>query len=412
MRKITWSETGKDVFRALKNRNYALFFCGQGISLLGTWMQRIAMSWLVYRLTNSVLLLGVISFTNQIPTFFLAPIAGVYADRLNRRLALIITQILAMLQAFILALLVLSDTVQVWQVALLGATLGVINAFDTPIRQSFVVEMVEHKEDLGNAIALNSSLVNSARLIGPSVAGFLISWVGEGVCFLLNALSYIAVIAALTAMKVAAKETSVAHQKVWRELCEGCYYAFYDRRIRDVLLLLALVSLVGMPYVVLMPAFAGEVLQGGAHTLGLLMGASGLGAIGGTIFLAARKEDAMPLERLIFGAAVLFGIGLILFSFTKLFVFSLLALVITGFGMTVEMAASNTLLQFIVEESKRGRIMSFYTMSFMGMAPFGALLGGSLADHIGVTNTLLSGGIFCIGGALFFACSMRVSLRG
>jgi len=286
--------------------------------------------------------------------------------------------------------------------------LGVVNAFDIPVRQSFVIDMVEKKEDLGNAIALNSSLVNGARLLGPSIAGILISLVGEGMCFLINALSYIAVIIALAAMKITAKEKKVATQNVWTELVEGCSYALHSPPIRAILLLLALVSFLGMPYTVLMPVFATDILHGSAHTLGFLMASTGVGALFGAIFLASRPPDAKGLGRLIFLSATIFGIGLMVFSFTNVFAISVITLVITGFGMMVQMAASNTVLQSIVEESKRGRIMSFYTMAFMGMAPFGSLLAGSLAHSVGTPNTILIGGIGCIIGAVVFAMKARL----
>lgn len=400
----------KHIFRALKHRNYLLFFGGQGISLIGTWLQRIAMSWLVYSLSNSALILGVVSFSNQIPTFILAPVAGVFADRWNRHKALVVTQVLAMIQAFILAFLVLYGQVQIWHVLVLGAILGIINAFDIPIRQSFVVDMVENKEDLANAIALNSTLVNSARLLGPSIAGILIGIVGEGTCFLVNALSYIPVVLALLAMKINIQKRKFKYGDIWIELREGAAYAFASKPIRSILILLSLVSLVGMPYTVLMPVFATEILHGGPHTLGFLMAATGIGALIGAFFLASRTSS-LGLEKWIIAAACIFGIGLIAFSFTRVFWVSMIVLVVTGFGMMVQTASSNTLLQTIVEDTKRGRVMSFYTMAFMGTAPFGSLLAGSLAHGIGTTNTILVGGIVCIAGAFTFALKARASRK-
>lgn len=400
-----------NVFRALRNRNYFLFFLGQGISLIGTWMQNIAMSWLVYRLTNSVFFLGVISFANQLPTFFLSPIAGVFADRWNRRRVIIVTQFLSMLQAFILAVLVLTDRIEIWHVLTLGIFLGMINSFDLPVRQSFIIEMVEKKEDLANAIALNSSLVNGARLIGPTVAGALISLVGEGMCFLSNAASYIAVIIALLAMQIPVREKKIVKKNILFELREGGLYAFHSAPIRAVLMLTALVSLMGMSYTVLMPVFATDILHGGAHTLGFLMGSVGVGALLGAIFLASRAPSVEELGRLIFFAAVIFGTGISIFSFTRDIAVSLIALVVAGFGMMVQMASSNTLLQAIVEESKRGRIMSFYTMAFMGMAPFGSLLAGSLAHQFGTTTAILFGGVCCLAGAAIFAVKAGALFR-
>jgi MFS family permease len=392
----------KLIFRALSHRNYRLFFGGQGISLIGTWMQQIAMNWLVYRLTDSALLLGVVGFTSRIPTFLLASLAGVLADRWNRHRVLVITQTLSMIQAMILAVLVLTGTIAVWHIILLSLSLGLINALDIPTRQSFVVDMIEKREDLGNAIALNSSIVNGARLIGPSVAGMLIATLGEGMCFLLNGLSFIAVIFALLAMKITPKKREAQSSKVFQGLKEGFSYAFGFAPIRSVLLLLGLVSLMGMPFAVLMPIFAEKILPGGPQALGFLSGATGVGAIAGSIYLASRKS-VLGLGRIIVISSNLFGIGLIGFSLSRLFWLSLLMMLLTGFGMMVEMASSNTVLQTMVEEDKRGRIMSFYTMAFMGMVPFGSLLAGTLANNIGAPNTVMIGGVACILGSVLFA---------
>jgi MFS family permease len=392
----------KLIFRALSHRNYRLFFGGQGISLIGTWMQQIAMSWLVYRLTDSALLLGVVGFTSRIPTFLLASLAGVLADRWNRHRVLVITQTLSMIQAMILAILVLTGAIAVWHIIFLSLSLGLINALDIPTRQSFVVDMIEKREDLGNAIALNSSIVNGARLIGPSVAGMLIATLGEGMCFLLNGLSFIAVIFALLAMKITPKKREAQSSKVFQGLKEGFSYAFGFAPIRSVLLLLGLVSLMGMPFAVLMPIFAEKILHGGPQALGFLSGATGVGAIAGSIYLASRKS-VLGLGRIIVISSNLFGIGLIGFSLSRLFWLSLLMMLLTGFGMMVEMASSNTVLQTIVEEDKRGRIMGFYTMAFMGMVPFGSLLAGTLANNIGAPNTVMIGGVACILGSVLFA---------
>ena len=395
------------IFRALRYRNYRLFFCGQSISLIGTWMQRIAMSWLVYRLTGSAFLLGVVGFAGQIPTFLLAPFAGVLADRWNRHRTLIATQTLALLQALVLAILVLTGTVEVWHIVTLAILLGTVNALDMPVRQSFIVQMIEGKEDLGNAIALNSSMVNAARLLGPSVAGILIAAFGEGVCFLVNALSYIAVIAALLAMKITPAPRRRPNGHVLAHLREGFSYAYGFTSIRYIILMLALVSLMGMPYQILMPVFAKDVLGGGPHTLGFLMGASGLGALVGTVFLAAQKS-ARGFAPLIAIAAVIFGAGLIAFSLSHVVWFSMLFVLVAGFGMMVQMASSNTVLQTVVDDDKRGRVMSFFTMAFMGMAPFGSLLAGFLANRIGAQTTLLAGGAACIIAGALFATKTRV----
>jgi MFS family permease len=392
----------KLVFRALSHRNYRLFFGGQGISLIGTWMQQIAMSWLVYRLTGSAVLLGVVGFTSRIPTFLLSPFAGVLVDRWDRHRILVMTQALSMVQAMILAILVLTGMVAVWHVIALSLFLGFINSVDVHARQSFVVEMIERREDLGNAIALNSTIVNGARLVGPSVAGILIAALGEGLCFLLNGLSFIAVILALLAMKLRPREKKVKRSRVIQGLKEGFSYGFGSAPIRSVLLLLALVSLMGVPYTVLMPIFAEKVFHRGPEALGFLLGATGVGALVGSIYLASRKS-VLGLGRVIVISAGLFGIGLIGFSLSRLFWLSLCFMLLTGSGMMVQMASSNTILQTIVEEDKRGRVMSFYTMSFMGMVPFGSLLAGNLAHVIGAPKTVTIGGIACILGSVWFA---------
>ncbi len=404
MKNISGIQVILRMLRALHHRNYRLFFGGQGISLIGTWMQRIAMSWLVYRLTDSELLLGVVGFSGQIPIFLFAPFAGVVADHCNRRHFLLLTQILSMGQAFLLAFLTLTNTVAIWHIILLSLFLGMINAFDTPVRQSFVLEMVEKKEDLGNAIALNSSLFNMARLLGPSIAGILIALVGEGVCFLLNALSYIAVILALLAMRIPLKPgiTARGRQNMWQGLKEGFTYVFGFPPIRAILLLLGLVSLVGMPYTILMPVFAKDILQGGPYTLGFLMAGVGVGALIGAICLASRST-VLGLERWIVGAASLFGFGLVVFALSPVVWLSLLLMVLTGLGMILLMASSNTLLQTLADDDKRGRVMSYYTMALAGMTPFGNLLAGILASKIGAPATLMLGGMACLIGALLFA---------
>ena len=395
----------KSIFRALKYRNFRLFFIGQTISLIGTWMQRIALGWLVYRLTGSAFLLGSVGFAGQIPTFVLTPFAGVLADRYDRQKLLIVTQTLAMVQSLTLSLLVLTKSVQIWHIMVLCIMLGIINAFDAPVRQSFTVKMVDNKQDLGNAIALNSSMVNSARLLGPSAAGILIGVLGEGICFLLNGLSYLAVIGALFAMNVEANNFKSKRPRGIGELKEGFVYAFGFAPIRAVLLLLALVSMMGMPYSVLMPVFAKDVLHAGPHAFGFLMGASGVGALAGALYLASRNS-VLGLGIIIPLAASIFGAGLVAFSFARVLPLSLGLMLVIGFGMIVQMASSNTILQTIVDEDKRGRIMSFYTMAFMGMTPFGSLLAGTLAGKIGAPNTLLIGGAACLLGAGVFAAKL------
>lgn len=389
------------IFRSLRYRNYRLFFLGDGISVIGTWMQRIAMGWLVYRLTNSAFLLGAVGFAGQLPTFILAPLAGVLTDRYNRHTVLLVTQTLAMVQALILAILVITGIIQVWHIVVLSVVLSLINAFDIPARQSFVVEMVERREDLGNAIALNSSIVNIGRLLGPSIAGILIAAAGEGWCFLVNGLSYLAVIWSLLMMKLNHSFERKARDVLY-ELKEGFNYALGFAPIRSIILLLALVSLMGMPYQLLMPVFAKDILHGGPHTFGFLMAATGLGALLGALYLASLKS-VLGLERTIALAAGLFGFGLVAFSFSTSILFSLLLLLATGFGMMVQMASSNTVLQSLVDDDKRGRVMSFYTMAFIGVMPFGSLLAGTLASMIGAPDTLLIGGVLCILGSILFA---------
>lgn len=396
----------KRAIRALQYRNYRLYFGGQGISLVGTWMQRIAMSWLVYRLTDSAFMLGLIGFVGSIPSFMFGPLAGVLADRYNRRRMLIITQSLALLQALILALLVLTGKITIWQILLLSIFLGFVEAFDMPMRQSFMVEIVQ-KKDLGNAIALNSSMVNSSRLLGPSIAGVLIASMGEGMCFLLNSASYLAVIISLLAMRVPLGEPPARRSHIFKELQEGFFYAYSFTPIRSILMLLALVSLVGMPYSVLMPVFARDVLHGGPRTLGFLLGGAGVGALAGAIYLASRKS-VLGLGRWIPMAGGIFGTGLIIFSLSRVFWFSLVLMLVTGFGMIVQMASSNTVLQTVVEENKRGRVMSLYAMAFRGMVPFGSLLAGIMASRLGAPITLMVGGGCCIVGSVIFARNLPV----
>jgi MFS family permease len=393
----------KNLLRALRSRNYRLFLAGQSVSMVGTWMQQVAMSWLLYRITGSAFLLGVVGFTSQIPTFLFSPVAGVFADRWNRRRLLILTQALAMLQAALLAAVVLYGTVQVWHIIVLSLLLGIINAFDIPIRQSFVVEMVYHRDDLGNAIALNSSMVNGARLIGPAIAGLLVASFGEGVCFVLNSASYLAVLIALIAMRLDPIPQHLKQRRnVLHELREGFTYAFGFGPIRSILLLVAVISLTGMPYAVLIPVFAKEVLHGGAHTFGFLMTAAGSGALVGTIYLASRKS-VIGLGRLIVFATILFAIGMSAFALSSNMFLSLVSLVIAGFGAMTLVASCNTILQTILEEKMRGRVMSFFTVAFVGIAPFGSFGAGAMADIIGPRDTLLIGAVCCFAGAIMFA---------
>ncbi|PIS29189.1 MAG: MFS transporter [Candidatus Marinimicrobia bacterium CG08_land_8_20_14_0_20_45_22] len=390
------------VFRSLHHRNFRLYFYGQSISLIGTWIQRIAVPWLVYSLTDSAFLLGLVGFAGQIPTFLLTPFAGVLVDRWNRRTILITTQVLAMIQSLLLAFLFFDKSLGVWHIVFLSVFLGCINAFDMPVRQAFIVDMIEKRADLGNAIALNSSMVNSARWIGPSIAGVLISLTGEGICFLLNGISYIFVIVFLLLMKIPPQKENSQNTDVLQELKEGFNYTFGFTPIRYIIFLLALVSLMGMPYTVLMPVFAKNILHGGPHTFGFLMGASGIGALVGALYMASKK-GVLGLGKNIPLFSAVFGVGLIAFALSRSFLFSLILLLITAFGMLIQMTASNTILQTITDDDKRGRVMSFYTMAFMGTVPFGSLLAGALASSVGAPNTLIIGGVTIIIGAVVFA---------
>jgi MFS family permease len=388
------------IFRALYHRNYRLFFGGQGISLIGTWMQQIAMSWLVYHLTNSAFLLGVVGFSSQICSFIFSPFAGVFSDRWNRHHMLVATQTFAMIQALILAFLTLTHRVTINQIILLSIVLGLVNAFDMPTRQSFVVEMVERREDLGNAIALNSFLFNGARLVGPSIAGIFISLLGEGMCFLVNGISFLAVIIALLAMKIQSAKKDPEKTRVLKRLKEGFIYAYGFLPIRNILLMLGWTSLVGMAYTTLMPVFAKDILHGNSQTFGFLMAASGMGAAIGAIYLASRKS-VIGLLRIIGVASGIFGLSLIAFSFSHNLWLSLILMLLVGFGMMVQMASSNTVLQTVVDDTKRGRVMSLYAMSFL-MGPFGSLLGGSLASKIGAPYTIIISGATCLLGSFLF----------
>ena len=389
--------------RALANRNFRLFFGGQTVSLIGTWMQQAAMTWLVYQLSDSSFLLGLVGFAGQLPTFFLAPVAGVWADHWNRHRLLLTTQTLAMLQAFVMAGLAHTGMLTVGPILVLSLFLGIVNAFDMTVRQAFMTEMLERKEDLANAIALNSSMVNGTRLIGPSLAGAVLGWVGAATCFLLNGLSYLAVLAALAAMRIAPRRLPHGRPRVWRGLREGFEYAFGFAPIRAILLLLGLTSVAGMSYAVLMPVFARDVLHGGPMTYGLLMAAAGAGALAAAVYLAARRS-ILGLGLRIALAPALLGLGLIAFSYSDILWVSLALLAVVGFAVMVQMAASNTILQTIVPEDKRGRVMSFYAVAFLGLAPIGSLLTGALAGPgaLGPQGTLRAGGLCCVVGSLIF----------
>jgi MFS family permease len=390
-----------ETFRALRHRNYRLFFGGQSVSLVGTWMTRLATSWLVWRLTHSAELLGLLGFAGQVPTFVLASFAGVWVDRLNRHHLLVATQVLAMLQSFALAALVLSGTVQVWEIVALQVFQGIINAFDMPTRQALLIDLIEDRADLSNAVALNSTLVNGARLVGPSLAGLIVASVGEGWCFFADGVTYVAVVASLLLMHVTPHARAEKGKKVLQDLGEGLRYAFGFGPIRAILLLLALVGVAGIPYRVLLPVIASQTLQGGAHTLGFLMAAMGAGALAGALYLASRRT-VLGLGGLIPLAAGLFGASLAGVGLSRWLPLSMLLMVALGAGFMVHLAASNTLIQTLVREHMRGRVMALYAMAFMGMATFGSLLAGAVAGLIGAAWTLTGGGLLCILGAAVF----------
>lgn len=401
----TLTRRGPSIARALSSRNYRLFFSGQTVSLVGTWITRIATSWLVYRLTGSAFLLGLVSFCSQIPTLVLTPFSGVLIDRWNRHTVLLVTQVLSMLQSLALAILAFSGRITVTQVLILQLAQGCINAFDTPARQAFVVEMVEDRSYLSNAIALNSTMVNASRIIGPTIGGMIIALAGEGWCFMVDAISYIAVIVSLLAMNVPRMERAPSTTDVLEELRAGLRYIKGSLPIRTALILLAIVSTMSMPYTVLMPAIATQTLHGGAHTLGFLMTASGVGALVGALYLASRLS-VVGLEDVSAAATVCFGLGLIGFALSHVLWLSLAILPIVGAGFMVQMASINTIIQTLVDERLRGRVMAFYVMAFLGTAPIGSLLAGIVAARIGSEYTILFGGSASVAAGIWFASKL------
>lgn len=395
-----------NTLRTLKYRNYRLFFGGQIVSLIGTWMQTVAIGWLVYRLTNSALLLGISSFASLFPTFLLAPVAGAISDKLSRRKILITTQILLMTQAVLLFILIESGVIHIWHIIVLNTLLGIVSGFDAPVRQAFVVEMVERKEDLGNAIALNSLMFNSARLIGPSIAGLILAGFGESVCFLINAVSYIGVILALAAMKIPAKIKAIDHgDNLLKSIKDGFKYTWNFVPVRTLLILISIVSLFGTPYMVLMPVFAKTILHGGAHTMGFLVGGIGLGALASAIVLASRKS-VVGLPGKIAKSSLFFSITLMAFALSTFYPVSQILVMAAGYFIMSQTASSNTIIQTIIDDNMRGRVMSFYTMSFMGTMPLGSLLIGTLAESFGAQMALLFGGIVCMAAALWLVVNL------
>ena len=400
----------KSSLRAFRYRNYRLYFGGQGISLTGSWMQQVAMGWLVYRLTGSAFYLGLVAFFAQVPVFFMSPLGGVLADRWNRLHIMLVAQALAMAQALILAALMFGKAIAPWHLLPLAFLLGVANALDAPARQSFIVQVVERKEDLGNAIALNSAMFNGARLVGPPLAGILIALTGEGICFLLNGFSYLAVIFALLAMRLEPQRVHSRKLDFWRELREGFAYTFGLRPIRLIITLIAWVSLVGLSYMTLMPVFVRRALNGGPHSLGFLMGAAGCGALIGALALASRRSNR-GIEKIMVAGSLLFSVVLIFLAWARAFWLAMPLMFIGGMGMMVQMASATTYLQHLVSDDKRARVMSIYTTAFMGSTPIGSFLFGSLASAIGVSLTIALGGVLALAGTVVFALKF-LPLRG
>lgn len=401
----------RNIFRALKYRNYRYYYYGQSISLIGVWVQNIAMGWLVYRLTGSALLLGTIAFALQIPSLLITPFAGVLADRWNRRKVIMATQVLLMMVAFALALLTLTNVITVPLIIAMAFVNGVILAFDTPFRQSFVPEIITRREDLSNAIALNSSLYNLARFIGPPIGGVLIAWIGEGWCFFINGVSFVAVIAALAAMRIKKKHHVRRFGSIFAQLREGLSYSWSYMPIRYLIRLVALSSFFGLPFQALLPIFAADILQGDSQMLGILTGSLGAGALSGAFFLAS-QQNINQIPRLTFFAAVMFSTGLAVFAISSQTILSMTALAITGFGMIVHFNATNSLIQNISDEDKRGRVVSLYSLTFMGITPLGSLMAGAIAEYIGVPYTVFMFSLICLASALLFGKRLRVVVCG
>jgi MFS family permease len=392
-------------WRALRHRNFRLFFAGQGVSLIGTWMTRMATSWLVYRLTDSALLLGVVGFASQIVPFFLQPLAGAWVERMDRRKLLIWTQVAAAIQSFALAALTLGHVITIGEVVALSAVQGLINAFDAPGRHSFFVQMIEDRNDLGNAIALNSTMVNGARLAGPALAGITIGLAGEGGCFLIDGISFVAVIASLLMMRIKPAQATRTAQNLFKQMREGWDYVRSFSPIRTILVLFSIVALMGYPYMVLLPIFAGQVFHGGPYTLGWLTAASGLGALVSALSLALRKS-VVGLTRAIQISSFTLGLALILFGISHRLALSIVLMGFAGFGMMQTASASNTIIQTLVPEDKRARAISYYAMAYFGSAPICSLLAGVLAQKIGAANTIIITGAFCLLGSLWFSLQM------
>jgi MFS family permease len=391
------------ILRAFAHKNYRLFWSGQAVSLLGTWMQRVAMGWLVYRLTDSAFMLGMVEFIGQMPAFILAPVAGVYLDRWDRRRTLIVTQLLLMIQALAMAILIFGGWIRMGHVLLLSVVFGLINAFDQAGRQTFLKDIVDNPEDIGNAIALNSTMFNAGRLIGPSIAGIIIALAGEGWCFLLNSLSFVAILISLIKIRVAPSTVPAAAQSgVFASLREGVHYAYSVFPIRVILLVLTMFSLIGLPFTVLLPVFARDVFHGNAVTLGFLTAASGVGALYGAYYLAGRRT-VLGLERVILVALVSTATAFLLVAIFQLLYPSLLFIVFAGFGLMAVFSSGNTILQSIVADDKRGRVLSLYTMTYHGMTPLGSLAAGFITNHSTAPFTLFLSGCLLMAGGLFYS---------
>lgn len=388
--------------RALRHRNFALFIAGQGWALIGYWIQQLAVSWLVYRLTGSATLLGVLTFAANVPVLVLAPLVGLWSDRFNRHRIMIATQVLEMLQAMVLAALAFSGLIEIWHIIALTMFLGVCVAVELPVRHAYLLELVGDKQDLPNAVAMTSLVANCGRLIGPSVAGVLIGWFSEATCFLINAITYVAVLVSFAFIRVKRQPTAASHPPALHGLKEGLVYAWRTVPIRLLLTLLAIIALTAAPYGTLMPAIVHEAFGGDAQTLGFLVGAAGMGAVSGTLLLASRR-NVRGLTRFIVAAAFIAGCALIALSWSRLLVLSLALMVVIGFCILLISVSTNMILQTIVDDDKRGRVMSLYTAAFLGVVPIGGLIAGVLADRIGATRTVLIGGCVCVLATLYMA---------
>ena len=396
-------------FRAMQHRNFQLFIAGQLISLIGTWMQTTAQLWLVYKLTGSAALLGVFGFASQVPMLFLSSIGGYVGDRYDRHRGVIATQTISMILAFALAGLTLTKLINEWELIVVAFLVGIVNAFDVPIRQAFLVHMVG-KEDLPNAIALNSSIFNGARVVGPAIAGLAIAWVGEGWCFFLNGLSFVAVIVALLMMRIERREIKPSTDSPLRSFVQGFRFAMSDLPMRSALLLLSVLSLFGLQYSVFMPIYAQDILKGNARTLGLLMSSAGIGAVLGALHFAARTHYK-GLARWIAATSTTCSVCLILFSQAKTFWLCVAVLFVVGSAATSQMAATNTLIQNRVPDELRSRVMAVYATMFMGVQPIGALLAGGVAKRIGAPYTLTAFGSLVLLGSLIFIVRVVMRLR-